>query len=206
VLLARSCAACGAPGPSPCPRCRASLRPPPALPPPTGVDACWSLLAYDGAARELVARLKYRSHRQALHGLATAAATLVAEPVDVVTWVPTAPVRRRARGFDQSALLAAAVARSLGRPCRRLLRRVDEGAQTGASRSQRRRGPALVAVRRCPARVLVVDDVLTTGASLARAAGAVRHAGASRVVALTIARGVLKPTTVRDEGGSWSAT
>lgn len=190
MLLAVTCPICASPGPAPCRRCAALLRPAPSLPAPPGTDSCLALLAYEGGGRELVARLKYRNHRSALPGLAAALADLVRDPgtLDVVTWAPTTPDRRRRRGFDQAELLARGVARRLGRPCRRLLVRYPGPAQTGRTRVERRRGPSLHPCRPAPASVLVVDDVLTSGATASAAAWALRSAGASRVVVLVAAR------------------
>ena len=63
--------------------------------------------------------------------------------VDVVTWAPTTTGTGAARGFDQAELLAGAVATALGRPCRSLLRRMAGPAQTGRTRADRRRRPAI---------------------------------------------------------------
>jgi predicted amidophosphoribosyltransferase len=77
------------------------------------------MLAYGGAGRELVARLKYRNARASVGYLARGMAALVVRgEVDVVTWAPTTPARLRARGFDQARLLARGVARRLALPCR----------------------------------------------------------------------------------------
>ncbi|MEY2588932.1 MAG: hypothetical protein QOJ67_916 [Acidimicrobiaceae bacterium] len=185
---------CGRAGDAPCGVCAAGLERAPALPPPPEVDRCVALLVYEGAGRELVARLKYRNARSSLPWLASALASLVdARAVDVVTWVPTTAARRRARGFDQGELLARTVARRLRRPCRALLRRGPGPAQTGRSALERRRGPALLATSRAAgARVLVVDDVVTTGSSITSAARALRAAGAAEVTALAAARTPLK--------------
>jgi predicted amidophosphoribosyltransferase len=152
-----------------------------------------ALLAYEGAGRELLARLKHRNQRGALGGLGRAAAALVAAPPDVVTWAPTSARRRRERGFDQAELLARVVGRALGRPARRLLVRAPGEAQTGRSRAERWTGPSFrpAGPGRRPAlrgrAVLVVDDVVTTGATLAAAAAALRPSGAV-VHGLAIAR------------------
>lgn len=160
-----------------------------------------SLLLYEGAARELIARLKYRNERGALPWLARGMAALVEdlETIDtaLVTWAPTSRERQRKRGFDQAELLARAVARELHRPCRALLRRLPGPAQTGRHASERAAGVDFVARRRSRTldpslSVLLVDDVLTTGATLAAAANALTTVGITRVIGLTGARTPLK--------------
>jgi ComF family protein len=154
------------------------------------------VLAYEGAGRELVARLKYRNARSTIRWLAARMADLVdLADVDVVTWVPTSTDRRRQRGFDQAELLARAIARQLHRPCRRLLIRGAGPPQTGRSLQERRGGPVLAA--KAPDRahsVLLVDDVITTGTTVSVAARALRHAGFSHVSAVAAARTPLKRT------------
>ena len=194
MLLPTACPACGALGPAPCAACRAAVRRAPAWPAPPGLDWCGAFLAYEDVGREVVARLKYRNARAGLPWLADGMAGLARAAageggLDVVTWAPTTPARRRERGFDQGRLLARAVARRLGLPCRPLLRRLPGPPQTGAGRRERLAGPRLVAARRAvPPRVLVVDDVVTTGATLSAAAGVLRPAGAVVVGAVTAAR------------------
>lgn len=189
VLLPTTCPCCGARGAAPCAACRSELRPPPPADPPLGVDGWVALLAYEGVGRELVARLKYRNARSALRWLAAGLAELV-DPagLDVVTWAPTTPARRRARGFDQAELLARRLARDLGRPCRGLLRRGPGPAQTGRPAPERRNGLDLRSVANPPRRVLVVDDVATTGTTLASVATALRASGTVEVWAATAAR------------------
>ncbi|MEA2829215.1 MAG: hypothetical protein QOG43_3654 [Actinomycetota bacterium] len=180
---------CGVLGAAPCPACAADLRRAPSLPPPPNVESCLALLAYEGAGRELVARLKYRNARSSLPFLADRLASLVrGTPVDVVTWAPTTAVRRRQRGFDQAELLARAIARRLGVPCRSLLVRSPGGAQTGQPLDVRRAGPTFHPGRPCPPRVLLVDDVVTSGATVAAAARTLRAAGAGEVHVVAVAR------------------
>ncbi len=108
--------------------------------------------------------------------------------VDVVAWVPASRRHARRRGYDQGRELAMAVARPLGLRARPLLRRAGREAQAGRNRVDRLAGPSLeVRSRQAPARVLLVDDVATTGASLARAAASLRAAGTRSVHAAVVA-------------------
>ncbi len=176
MLLRSVCPICRRPGCVPCGPCRDELRPAPADAPVPAI------IAYEGVGRELLARLKYRDARQAVAPLADAlAARAAGGRIDAVTWIPTTARRRRDRGFDQAELLARAVARRLGRPCRRLLRRLGDDHQTGRTRSERLEGPSLVAVGVAPRNVLLIDDVVTTGATMRAAVEVLTAAGAVTV-------------------------
>jgi predicted amidophosphoribosyltransferase len=140
----------------------------------------------------LVARLKYRNARSSLPFLADRLAALVAQtPVDVVTWAPTTALRRRQRGFDQAELLARALARRLHVPCRQLLLRPPGKPQTGQPLDARRTGPTFHPAhpaRSSPSRVLLVDDVVTSGATVAAAARTLKANGADQVHVVAAAR------------------
>jgi predicted amidophosphoribosyltransferase len=148
------------------------------------VVAVW---AHCGDAADLVRELKYGRATTVVTELAAAMAE-VAPAADLVSWVPASPARRRQRGFDQGELLARAVARRLGLPIRRVLRRVDDEPQTSREREGRLLGPRFVGVgrriRRHPT-VLLVDDVVTTGSTLRSAAAVVLDRGAGEVRGLT---------------------
>jgi predicted amidophosphoribosyltransferase len=155
---------------------------------------------FEGVVRSLIHSLKYRNRRRVARELAVAALHRVGPAafvgIRVVTWAPTGRTHLRRRGFDQAELLARSVAKCLGVPCRRLLYRAHGDAQqpqTGRSRAERLRGVAFV-VRPALSRafggapcVLLVDDVVTTGATLASARDALLDGGAGRVMALAIA-------------------
>jgi predicted amidophosphoribosyltransferase len=201
VLLPASCALCGGPAPSPCPTCRVAL--PRSRPEATstlpGVDRFAALFAYEGPARALVSGIKYRNRRASLPWLADELAALLPDRPDLVTWVPTTRARRRERGFDQSRLLAKRVAWALGRPVLPTLRRQEGPPQTGRSAAERRCGPVFEARRRLHgATVLLVDDVVTTGATLGAAASALRSSSmAGAVWAVALARTPLKGAPAR---------
>jgi predicted amidophosphoribosyltransferase len=192
VLLPARCPGCrGRPGPTgaPCDACREDLLPPPALPPPAGVDRCHAVTSYDGTGRAVVAALKFRAERAVLSWVALVLAARVdVVGLHVVTWVPTTGGRRRRRGGDHAERLARAVGAELGLPVRRLLLRLPGPPQAGRGAIARRAGPPLAPARRAPPGVLVVDDVVTTGATATAAATALRAAGATRVVVACAAR------------------
>ena len=180
MLFASRCAACGRPESVLCHRCRVSLASAAPARCGSGVSAAF---AFEGVAKDLVVALKFR-HRRAAAGVLAAQMVhrLRIGQVDVVTWAPTSARRVRRRGYDQAEAIARAVARQLRVPCRRLLYRAHDSPQTGKTRAERLAGPSFRARRpRRGLRVLVVDDVVTTGATLRAAAEALQAAGVARV-------------------------
>ncbi len=185
------CAGCDQPGAPVCTTCRFALL---TTPPQVAEHGVIAALPFRGRARQIVLGLKYRNRRRVARHLAGLLVNRLLDErvhlaVDVVTWAPTTETRRRARGFDQGEVIARTVARQLGLPCRRLLERTGGAApQTGRGRAERLHGPAFRArpVRSAP-RVLVVDDVVTTGATLHAARSALVERGAAGVVLAAVA-------------------
>src|SRR6476646_8079973 len=192
ALLPGRCPGCGRRAEPVCAPCAAAMRDAPPAAPPAGVAWSTAAFAYEGVARELVARVKYRNERIAIRWLgARVAQRCVNAPfsIDIVTWVPASASRRAARGVDHGALLARVVAAGIQRDAKQLLTRDNGPPQTGRAAVERRAGPRLYAAGSIAGRnVLVVDDVATTGATLTGAARVLHARGAREVLAATVAR------------------
>ena len=212
LVLPPACACCGLPGPAACAACLDGLDPLPApwcggcgAPVPVPVPRCPACrgriegarqaVAYAGPAPAIVAALK-DGRRRALAAVMAERIVAAVEPPPaeaVLVPVPLGPRRLRRRGFNQSLLIARELARRWGLPVAEPLARVrEEGAQRGAGATARARQVAgafaLAEGRPVPGRPWLVDDVHTTGATLADCARALRSGGARRVGAVCFAR------------------
>jgi len=213
VVVPLRCAACGRGERLLCPACRASIR---LLGPPLcarcGAPTAWPVercaecsgrrlpfrtaraaVAYEGAARALVAGWKERGLRRIAVEAAGLVAAQVARPAaDAITFVPGDRDRTLWRGHATAEQLARALAELWDLPVATTLGRSGRTPrQRGLSRTERRanvRG-SFQAVRAPPARVLV-DDVYTTGATVSAAATELRRAGARTVDVVTFARAI----------------
>jgi ComF family protein len=195
LLAPPLCAACSRAAPageSLCPRCAAALGL--ARPAPVAVaGADWALAAapYERLAGPLVAALKFRGRIALAAPIAATLATAAGALLEGATLVPVpaAPRRRRRRGFDPAEEIARALARGTARPLAGCLRRADGPRQVGRTRRERLASPPRVRARGpVPERAVLVDDVVTTGATLAACAVALRGAGSREIGALAFAR------------------
>ncbi|MGH7565267.1 MAG: ComF family protein [Gemmatimonadota bacterium] len=217
ALLPPLCVHCAEPIPSArpgaCRLCRATLRPLAggclrcSLPRPGSPEACdrcrdWpegltavAATRYTGAAESIVHALKYRgwSHLSDLCAASMAVALgKWASGLDVLVPIPLHAARLRERGFNQSALIAGSLSDTLGTPVLdALVRTHPTRSQVGLGRAARKRNvQAAFALRgglTSGVSVGLVDDVATSGATLAAAAQALRGAGAQRITAVTFA-------------------
>lgn len=158
---------------------------------PPGLDRAWSAAAHEGVARDLVVALKFRRLLPVAGEMAGRIARLAPPSVlsGAVVPVPTAPLRTLGRGFDPATELGAALAELAGLEISTCLGRTGVGRQVGKRRGERLGDPPRL--RLCgeaPPSALLVDDVLTTGATLTACAAALRKGGAIRVAAITFTR------------------
>lgn len=187
------CQGCALPLAGGAPLCGACLRQ------PLGLARCWAGVDYAYPWADVLAAFKFhgdpgwaRSLAQLLRSLPGVEPAL--EDADLLLPIPLAPQRLRQRGFNQALLLARALAPRKVQP-QALLRLHATPAQSGLARAQRLRNlqgafatEPLLAPQLVGRRLLLIDDVMTTGATLQAAAAVLHQAGAARVSALVLAR------------------
>lgn len=165
-----------------------------------GTDSlrCAAPLWYEGKVREAILRLKFYGAAATAETLGALMAQCAAEHLsgefDLVTWVPVSRKRRWKRGYDQAELLARAVCRAWGvKPAALLRKTMDNPAQSGLKEDAARRANVLGVYEMRPGaevsgrRVLLIDDVCTTGATLTECSKVLREAGADAVVCACVA-------------------
>jgi len=167
-----------------CPACRRQ----------SALYAVRAATGYDGVAKDLVWRLKFDGMVAAAAEMARCLAPLMPAGPDVLLVpLPTATSRVRQRGYDQAGLLVRELSRLTGLPHATCLRRLGQHHQVGAGRQQRLAqlkdayrpiNAKLIAGKH----IILVDDVLTTGASLEAAATTLKTAGARRITGLVFAQ------------------
>ena len=174
----------------------------------TGIQfsKCASALFYRDMVKDSFHRFKFsgRANYATPYGelMADCVRRYLADSYDLITWVPLSAKRKKTRGYDQAMLLAMAVALELSDVAVETLQKVEdrpaqsslEGADArydNVKDAYRIATPELVMGKR----ILLVDDVITTGATLNECAGRLRLAGAADVVCVTLARSALDPVS-----------
>lgn len=160
---------------------------------------CVSPLYYEEDVRESILRYKF-SQTSAYaetygHLLAECIAQRLEGCYDILSWVPLSRRRLKQRGYDQSLLLAKAVGAELGIPVQSTLEKQKHVPRQSRAGSPEKRRANISGAYRVPdpervrgKRVLLVDDVITSGATLSECARVLRHAGAKEVLCATLAR------------------
>lgn len=190
--IKRSCPRCGTPleeGESECRHCNIGV---------FSFQDCCALACYRGKIRETLHRFKYRGQKALAEPLGKLLAGKIArEPwsssLEFLVPVPLSRQRLLQRGYNQASLLAGVLGRELGLPVKEILERVRETeSQTGLNRSRRAENlyRAFRCCREVPAgsHVLLVDDVLTSGATAHEASRTLKEAGAGRISVAVVAR------------------
>ncbi len=187
---------------APCPKCRQAdfwLEGAQVVTPGTAFLRCVCAGWYRGALRESMRRFKFQDHPDYAKAYGPVLARIIRDYLpgsyDLITWVPVSPATLKERGYDQARLLAEETAKALSTQAVPLLAKTGKNkAQSSlAQGSQRWKNVAGVYSVPDPAavagqRILLIDDILTTGATLEEAARTLRRAGATQVVAAAFCR------------------
>ena len=211
LVAPHNCLGCGTEGRLLCSKCRLYLKPLhpacfrcsaptmnyqtcPTCFEATGLQSAYRAALYNGPAKQLIWHLKFNGSQAAAREIAQQLTELYEATKDIsIVPLPTATSRVRQRGYDQAVLLAKAYAKTTGAAYLPCLARTGQQHQRGASRQQRLRqlqkayrlkyGYSVAGNR-----VILVDDVITTGASLQAAAQTLLAAGATQVDAIVFAQ------------------
>ncbi|MFC1480349.1 ComF family protein [Candidatus Omnitrophota bacterium] len=207
ILLPSSCAACGkslAAYPLPvCPRCLRLIlaKNPPAIQSSNHLKKIWSCRPYEDVVRECIKKFKYREKRHMMIVFENMIRKFLSEnnlpsdPVDLIVPVPLHPIRRHARGYNQSELISEALSGRFSAPVcsHALIKTKNTVPQMGLSRKNRIKNlkNSFAVVDRLylvGKSILLVDDIMTTGATLDTCAVTLLGAGVKEVFAFTLAR------------------
>jgi len=161
-------------------------------------ERCAVTFYYEGRLRESFLRYKFSGQRQYAERYGTWMAGTIRDKLagqyDALTWVPVSRPRRRRRGYDQAELLARAIGRELGlEPVRMLKKTVDNREQSGLGGAPERAANAAGVYvpfepeKYAGKRILLIDDIVTTGATLSECSRVLRTAGAAEVVCAALA-------------------
>lgn len=175
--------------------------------PAPGIVRVRAAYPYTAQARRLIIRLKYEHVRDAAVPLARAMAMLPGGEADVLVPVPTTRRRLRVRGYNQARVLAELIGRETGMPAIDALYRTDERTEqvrlSGQSRRQNLKGVMRADDSVRGLRVLLIDDVYTTGSTAEEAARALLDAGAASVEVFTAAKSMYDEGKTASRRAGW---
>lgn len=164
-----------------------------------GIDRAFAVWYYESSVRDSLLRYKFSGKRNYAAGYGRMLALSLLEmglDRDVITWVPVSRKRKRQRGYDQAELLARALGRELGLPVQPMLQKSrDNPAQSGLTDAEARKANVRDVYTLIPGtelrgkRVLLVDDILTTGATASECARTLKAGGAKNVSLAVMASG-----------------
>ncbi len=174
-------------------------------------DAACSALWYEGRARQGVRYLKFYGRNSSVdvysEYIVAAIRKNIPQDADVVTWVPTPYIRKRGRGYDHAELLAKSVAHSLGIPAKMLLDSAPFARPQADAKGYKERKARVIGrfhLKRnadvSGKKVLLVDDIITTGATVGECAKILKRGGASRVYAVSLSKARKKGGTHAEMG------
>ena len=173
-------------------------------------DRCLAPMEYEGSVRNALIRFKFENRPGYATGLGRILAKFIRENLagqyDMITWVPVSAERLKQRGYDQAMLLAMAAALELGDVAVETLKKCrDNPAQSSLEDAEQRRSnvvgayaavdPELITGKR----ILLVDDIITTGSTLEEASHTLRSAGARSVLAVAVAQTSRKNKSTEEE-------
>lgn len=169
---------------SPCEDCISKLEPAPSKN---------ALYIYNKVSREMIHGIKYRNCISPISWIATQCLEKISEEVEAIAWIPASQVQKAKRGYDQSKLLAEAISYKINVPYLKLIKRMDDTPQT-QRKENRHIGPNLVPSSKRQVlmavqgkKVLLLDDVITTGTSIKRGELVLKSCGVGSVQTLAIA-------------------
>lgn len=160
---------------------------------------CLSPLYYEEDVRTAMLGYKFRKNASACvpfgHLLARHLESYLEDEIDMITWVPLSRRRLNQRGYDQAKLLAQETAVHLGLPCMPLLKKTVHTAQQSMTGSMEKRRANISGAYTVPdpslvkgKRILLIDDIVTTGATFSECARTLGMSGAERVCCAAVAR------------------